>query len=116
MTGYGILSVIAAVVVPGLYVCALITIIKSHAADRAFKCAGIMLIAFFILMAALSVPNVPSWIAPSLGGLVLLLGFSTVFFLLKRAGDVVGRKQVLLSKRHLSSQSSVRPSELENPR
>jgi Ca2+/Na+ antiporter len=95
MAGYGIINVIAAIVVPGLYVCSVVRIIKSRAADRAVSCAGMMLIVFFVLMAALSVPNIPSWISPSLGFLVLLLGLSTLFFLLKRAADGRGRKQVV---------------------
>jgi uncharacterized membrane protein (DUF4010 family) len=111
MTG---LSVIAAVVVPGLYVCSVVRIIKSRAADRAVACAGMMLIMFFVLMAALGVPNIPSWISPSLSFLVLLLGLSTLVFLLKRAADGRGRKQVLPLKRSSSSQLSIRPT-FENP-
>lgn len=117
MTGYSILSVTAAVVVPGLYVCSLVRIIKSHAGDRAIECAGMMLIVFFILMAALSVPNnipAPAWISRSLGLLVLLLGLSTLFFLLKRAVDGRRRKQVIPLKRHSWSQLSIRPT-FENP-
>jgi Ca2+/Na+ antiporter len=98
MAGYSILSITGAVVVPGLYVCSLVAIIKSHARDRAIECAGVMLIVFFVLMAALSVPNIPSWVPPSLGFLVLLLSLSTLFFLLKRAADGRGRKQVVRLK------------------
>jgi hypothetical protein len=102
MTGYGILIVIAAVVVSGLYVCSLVAIIKSRARDRAVECAGTMVLVLLILMAALSVPDIPSWISPSLGFLVLLLGLWTLFFLLKRAADVLSRKRVLPLNRHSS--------------
>jgi hypothetical protein len=114
MTGYRILSVTAAVVVPGLYVCSVVRIIKSRAADRAVACAGMMLIVFFVLMAALSVPNIPSWISPSFGFLVLLLGLSTLFFILKRAADGRGRKQVVRLKGFSLFQLGVRPTTLEN--
>ena len=114
MTGYSILNVTAAVVVPGLYVSSLVRIIKSQASDRAIECAGMMLIVFFVLMAALSVPNIPAWISRSLGLLVLLLGLSTLFFLLKRAVDGRRRKQVIPLKRHSWSQLSIRPT-FENP-
>jgi hypothetical protein len=73
-----------------------------------------MLIVFFVLMAALSVPNIPSWVSPSLGFLVLLLGLSTLFFLLKRATGGRGRKQVVRLKGFSLFQLGVRPM-LENP-
>jgi hypothetical protein len=114
MTGFGILNVIAAVVVPGLYVCSVVRIIKSRAADRAVACAGMMLIVFFVLMAALSVPNIASWMSLSLGFLILLLGLSTLFFLLKRAADGLGRKRVVRLKGFSLFQLGVRPM-LENP-
>jgi hypothetical protein len=114
MAGYGILNIIAAIFVPALYACSLVRIIKSRAGDRAIACAGMMLIVFFVLIAALSVPNIPAWISRSLGLLVLLLGLSTLFFLLKRAVDGRRRKQVIPFKRHSWSQLSIRPT-FENP-
>jgi hypothetical protein len=114
MAGYGILNIIAPIVVPALYVCSLVRIIKSRAGDRAIACAGMMLIVFFVLMAALGVSNIPAWMSRSLGLLVLLLGLSTLFFLLKRAADGRRRKQVIPLKRHSWSQLSIRPT-FENP-
>ena len=79
-------------------------IIKENRGNRVIECGSITLMLFFLMMVLMKRTNVPDWVLPSLGLLLLLLCLLTMFFLFLQAVQAIGHRK---SKTAVSSSSDV---------
>jgi len=68
-------------VVAVVYWLSLWRIIKGNRGNRVIESGSIALMLFFLMMLLIKFKNLPDWILPSLGMLLLLLCLLTMFFL-----------------------------------
>jgi hypothetical protein len=86
-------SVVSGVALIGFYSFVLWRIAKRNAGNRVIECGSLALVVVFMMVAAMKVPNLPDWVAPSLGILFLLLGFLMIFFLIQQGYNAIRGKK-----------------------
>jgi hypothetical protein len=68
-------------------------IAKRNAGNRVIECGSLALVVVFAIVATMKVPNLPDWVAPSLGVLFLLLGFLMIFFLIQQGYNAIRHRK-----------------------
>jgi hypothetical protein len=86
-------GVVSGIVLVGFYGLVLWRIAKRNAGNRVIECGSLALLVVFVLVAAMKVPGLPDWVAPSLGILFLILGFLMIFFLIQQGYNAIRRKK-----------------------
>ena len=81
-TASGVRPIVSFLIVAVVYWLSLWRIIKGNRGNRVIECGSITLMLFFLIMLLMKLSNVPDWVLPSLGLLLLLLCLLTMFFLL----------------------------------
>jgi hypothetical protein len=71
--------------------------------EQGIECGSITLMLFFLIMLLMKLSNVPDWVLPSLGLLLLLLCLLTMFFLLVQGVQAIRHRK---SKTAVSSSSA----------
>jgi hypothetical protein len=85
-------SLIDAVIVCGLYIAYFWRIFKKNRGNKLIECGVITLTVFFAMLLLSQLPGTPEWAFGPLIILVVLLCFSTLFFLAQRVIRAVGKK------------------------
>jgi len=95
MAGSGsvVQSIISGIALVGCYGFVLWRIARRNAGNRVIECGSLALVVVFVLVAAMRIPDLPDWVAPSLGILFLLLGFLMIFFLIQRGYNAIRHKK-----------------------
>lgn len=98
MAGSGsiIQSVISGIALVACYGFVLWRVARRNAGNRVIESGSLALAVVFVMVAAMKIPNVPDWIAPSLAILFLLLGFLMIFFLMQQGYNAIRRKKKLI--------------------
>jgi len=91
--GNTIHAIIGAVVVVLAYASSFWRIAKQNPDNRVIECGSITLAVFVVTLAMFKLPNIPDWIVPSLGLLVLLLSLLTILFLFQQAFHAFCRRK-----------------------
>ena len=86
-------TVISGVALVGFYGFVLWRVAKRNAGNRVIEVGSLALVVFFIMAAAIKVPNLPDWIVPGFGVLFLLLGLLTIFFLMRQGYNVIRNRK-----------------------
>ncbi len=102
-TATGVRSVVSFLVVAVVYWLSLWRIIKGNRGNRVIECGTITLMLFFFMMLLMKLTNLPDWVLPSLGVLLLLLCLLTMFFLFLQGVEAIRHRK---SKTAPSSSSS----------
>jgi len=99
-TASGVRPIVSFLIVAVVYWLSLWRIIKGNRGNRVIECGSITLMLFFLIMLLMKLSNVPDWVLPSLGLLLLLLCLLTMFFLLIQGVQAIRhRKQRRLYRR-----------------
>ncbi len=87
-------SVVSGMALIVFYAFALWRVARRNTGNRVIECGCLTLIVFALLMATVNIPNLPDWVAPRLGILLLLLGLLTMVFLVQQGYNAIrGKKQ-----------------------
>jgi hypothetical protein len=86
----GVISGIALIVCYGFV---LWRVARRNAGNRVVESGSLALVIVFVIVAVMKIPNVPDWVAPSLGILFLLLGFLMIFFLIQQGYNAIRRRK-----------------------
>jgi len=92
-SGSIIQSVVSGIALIGFYGFVLSRIVRRNAGNRVIESGVLALAVAFAMVAVMKIPNLPDWIAPSLGILFLLLGFLMIFFLLQQGYNAIRRRK-----------------------
>lgn len=68
-------------------------IIKGNRGNRVIECGSITLMLSILMMILMKLPNLPSWVLPSLGLLVFVLCLLTMFFLFVQGVQAIRRRK-----------------------
>jgi len=101
-SGCAVQSVISGLALVVFYGFAFWRIAKRNVGNRVIEVGGLALVVAFIMIAAMRVPNIPDWVAPSLGILFLLLGLLMIFFLMRQGYNAVRQ---IMRARHTARNS-----------
>jgi len=85
-------SVVSGFALVAFYGLAFWRIARRNAGNRVIETGSLALVVAFSMGAAMKVPNIPDWVAPSLGILFLLLGLLMIFFLMRQCYDAMRQK------------------------
>jgi thiol:disulfide interchange protein len=102
-TASGVRPIVSFLIVAVVYWLSLWRIIKGNRGNRVIERGGITLMLLFLMMLLMKLSNVPDWVLPSLGLLLILLCLLTMFFLLLQAVQAIRHRK---SKTALSSSSA----------
>lgn len=91
--------ILSAVGVAGIYCLSLWRVIKGNRENRVVECGSIALIVFALLAALVKIPNLPDWVLPSVGLLLLLLCLLTMFFLFLQVVHAITNRKTETVKR-----------------
>jgi len=89
----GLRATLGILVVALVYVLSLWRIIKSNRGNKVVECGSIALMVSLLTVVLIRFPSLPTWVPPSLGLLLLLLCFLTIFFLLARGVQAIRRRK-----------------------
>lgn len=92
-TPSGLRSILSVLTVAIAYSLSLWRIIKGNRGNRVTECGGIALMIALLMVVLIKIPNLPDWVQPSLGLLLLLLCLLTIFFLLLRGVQAIRRRK-----------------------
>jgi protein-S-isoprenylcysteine O-methyltransferase Ste14 len=86
-------SVASGVALVGFYSFVLWRIAKRNAGNKVIEVGTLALVVFFIMVAAIKIPNLPDWVVPSLGVLFLLIGLVMILFLMQQGYNAIRRRK-----------------------
>jgi len=86
-------NVVSGVVLVGVYAGVLWRIVKRNPGNRVIECGSIALVIFFVMAAAIKIPDIPDWVIPGLGVLFLLVGFLMIFLLMQQGYNAIRRRR-----------------------
>jgi hypothetical protein len=89
----GVRPIVSFLLVAAVYGLSLWRIIKGNRGNRVIECGSIALMVLFLMMLLMKLPNVPDWVPPSLGLLLLLLCLLTIFFLLLQGFQAIRHRK-----------------------
>ena len=90
---FGARPILSVLMVAIVYSLSLWRIIKGSHGNRVIECGSIALIIALLMVALIKFPNLPDWVQPSLGLLLLLLCLLTIFFLLLRGVQAIRQRK-----------------------
>ena len=89
----GLRAILTILIVVVGYFMSLWRIIRSNRGNRVVECGSIALMVSLLMVVLIRFPNLPAWVLPSLGLLLLVLCLLTIFFLLASGLQAIrGRK------------------------
>jgi hypothetical protein len=89
----GLRPILSILIVAVVYLLSLWRIIKSNRGNRVVECGSIALMVSLLMVVLIRFQNLPGWVLPSLGLLLLLLCLLTIFFLLARGLQAIRRRK-----------------------
>ncbi len=92
-SGSVVQSVVSGTALIGFYGFVFWRIVKQNAGNRVIESGVLALAVAFVMVAAMKIPNLPDWVAPSLGILFLLLGFLMILFLVQQGYKAIRRRK-----------------------